>query len=440
MDFKEIECIKLKRSYEFTFKKTLLNQKIEEKLENERSNFQMKGFRKGHTPLKLMIKMFGKSTKNEILQNLLDSSVRNHLKKLDHKPAYQPKIDIKSGNIEKETDLTFSISYEILPKIPELNYENVSINEYNIKVEDKAINNALEELAKSAPTYEVKKKTEKAVLGDQLIIDFNGSINKKEFDGGTAVDYPLIIGSKSFIPGFEDQLANTKINEQKLVKVNFPDNYANKDLAGKNAEFMCKIKKISKPIPAKINDDLAVKFSAKNLTELKSNIRDRLINEYLSLSKSLMRKELMDELEKNMIFDLPQSLVKSELDQISQHSAENSSDDKKAIDKKKPTNEQIKIADRRVKLGLFFAEEGNRNGITVSEKEFKESVLKESVNFPGKEEDFLKFVDNNPSVKEQISAPIFENKVFDHIIKLVNKKQINISFEQFKKKFDSNIK
>ena len=217
MDFKEIECIKLKRSYEFTFKKTLLDQKIEEKLENERSNFQMKGFRKGHTPLKLMIKMFGKSTKNEILQNLLDSSVRSHLKKLDHKPAHQPKIDIKSGNIEKETDLTFSISYEILPKIPELNYENVSINEYNIKVEDKAINNALEELAKSASTYEIKKKTEKADLGDQLIIDFNGSINKKEFDGGTAVDYPLIIGSKSFIPGFEDQLINTKIDDTRKL-------------------------------------------------------------------------------------------------------------------------------------------------------------------------------------------------------------------------------
>ena len=128
------------------------------------------------------------------------------------------------------------------------------------------------------------------------------------------------------------------------------------------------------------------------------------------------------------------------MDQIFQHSAENSSNDKKAKTNVKPTKEQIKIADRRVKLGLFFAEEGNRNGISVSEKEFKESVLKESVNFPGKEEDFFKFVESNPSVKEQINAPIFENKVFEHIIKLVNKKQKNISFEQFKKKFDSNIK
>jgi trigger factor len=256
-----------------------------------------------------------------------------------------------------------------------------------------------------------RKKTEKTKNGDQVIIDFKGTINKIEFNGGSAVDYPLVLGSNSFIPGFEEQLIDCKLNENKNVKVKFPENYTNKDLAAKEAIFNCIIKKINKPIPAKIDNELAIKFSAKDLSELKSNIKDRLSNEYETFSKSLMKKELMDEIAKKIKFDLPQSLVESELIQITNQISKNNISKPNKIktnDKSKPTKEQTDLANRRVSLGLFFAEEGNRNGISVSEKEYKDAVYKEAMNYPGKEQDFIKFLDNNPSVKEQISAPILK--------------------------------
>ena len=441
MNFKEIENKNLVRSYEFTIKHKLLDQKVEEKLEKARINFQMKGFRKGRTPLTMMKKMFGNSTKNEIIQELIDTNIRQHLDDKGHKPASQPKIELKEGTLDRNTDLTFTFNYEILPDIPELNFDQITLNEYKISVDNDAIQKALDELSKSACTFEPKKKNEKTKQGDQVIIDFKGSINKIEFNGGTANDYPLVIGSNSFIPGFEEQLINCKVDENKIVKVNFPDNYNSKDLAGKEAVFECKIKKINEPIPAKINDDLAVKFSAKNLNELKKNIKDRLSNEYKSFSKSLMKKELMDEIEKRVKFDLPQSLVDTELNQIIQQNSKNNVEIKKekVSDKKKPTKEEKNLAIRRVTLGLFFAEEGNRNNITVSEKEYQDAVYREAMNYSGKEDEFIKFLDKNPAAKEQISAPIFENKVFDHIVNLTTKTEKAISFEQFKKKFDSNM-
>ena len=441
MNFKEIENKDLVRSYEFTMKHKLLDQKVDEKLEKARLNFQMKGFRKGRTPLTMMKKMFGDSTKNEIIQELIDTNLRKHLDDNGHKPASQPKIELKEGKLDQNTDLTFTFNYEILPVIPELNFDQIKLHEYKISVDNDAIQKALDELAKSACTFEPKKKNEKTKPGDQVIIDFKGSINKIEFNGGSAKDYPLVIGSNSFIPGFEEQLINCKVNDNKTVKVNFPDNYNSKDLAGKAAVFECKINKINKPIPAKINDDLAVKFSAKNLNELKKNIKDRLSNEYKSFSKSLMKKELMDEIEKRVKFDLPQSLVDSELNQIIQQNSKNNVEIKKekVSDKKKPTKEEKNIAIRRVTLGLFFAEEGNRNKIKVSEKEYQDAVYREAMNYPGKEKEFFNFLDNNPAIKEQISAPIFENKVFDHIVKLTKKSEKVVSFEQFKKKFDTKM-
>ena len=441
MDFKEIENKKLVRSYEFTIEYKLLDQKVDEKLEKARLNFQMKGFRKGRTPLTMLKKKFGESTKNEIIQELIDSNLRKHLDDKSHKPASQPKIELKEGKLDRKSDLTFTVNYEILPNIPELKFEEIKLCEYKISVDNNAIQKALDELSKSACTFEPRKKNEKTKQGDQVIIDFKGTINKIVFTGGSANDYPLVIGSNSFIPGFEEQLINCKVNDDKNVKVNFPKNYNNKDLAGKEAVFDCKIKKINKPIPAKINDDLAVKFSAKNLDELKTNIKERLSNEYKSFSRSLMKKELMDEIEKKVNFDLPQSLIDTELNQIIQQNTQNSVEVEKdkVNEKKKPTKEEKNLATRRVALGLFFAEEGNRNKITVSEKEYQDAVYREAMNYPGKEQEFIKFLDSNPMVKEQISAPIFENKVFDHIVKLTKKSEKAVTFEQFKKKFDTNM-
>ena len=444
MNFKEIETKKLARTYEFTLTKVDLDQKVETKLEIARASFQMKGFRKGRTPLKLMKKMFGNSTKGEVVQDLVDGSIREHLEKSGHKPASRPSVDLKSGSINENVDLVFSFKYEILPEIPKFDYDEIVLDRYNIKVEQTAISTALNELAKSASTFHPKSKNSQAQLGDQVVMDFKGFIDGKIFDGGSADDYPVVLGSNSFIPGFEEQLVGCKVGKEIEVKVKFPKEYNAKNLAEKDALFVCKIKSINKAKPAAVNDELAVKFSAKNLSELKNSIKDRLTNEYTSFSKSLLKKDLMDVLEKNVKFELPQSLVDAEVSQIAA-SQPGSRDDKPEQKKvtnqkeKKVSTDQTKLAKRRVTLGLFFAEEGKRNGIEVSEKEYKEAVMEEVSKYPGKEQDFLKFLDDNPSAKEQISAPIFEEKVFDFMIGLIKLKEKDISLDQFKKKFDKSI-
>ncbi len=441
MNFKEIESKKLSRAYEFGIARDDLNEKVDQKLEIARTSFQLKGFRKGRTPLSMMKKMFGTSTRSEVIQELVDSSIRAHLEKKDHKPASRPSVDLKSGDINEENDLIFTFKYEVLPEIPQFDYKKLSLNKFKVQIDEKSVDKALDELANSASIFHPKTKKAKAEQGDQVIIDFVGSIEGKEFEGGSAQDYPLVLGSNSFIPGFEEQLLGCKESEEVAVTVKFPKDYGNKNLAGKDSIFACKIKTVNAPKPAKIDDELAKKFSCKNLSELKKNIKERLGNEYTAFSRSLMKKDLMDALEKNVEFELPQSLVDAEISQIITAESETTSNKgtKNTGKEIKASPGQKKLAKRRVTLGLFFAEEGSRNGIQVSEKEYKDAVLQEASQYPGKENDFFKFLDTNPSAKEQIRAPIFEEKVFDFMIKLINPNEKDISFDEFKKKFDKTM-
>ena len=438
MDFKEIKSKKLEREYECTLPNADVDQAVNSKLEIARENFQMKGFRKGHTPLKLMKKMFGKSTKGDVIQGLVDESLRNHLQKTGHKPAMQPSVDLKSGDFEGETDFIFSFKYEILPKVPLCDYKNIDLYRYNVKVDKSAVKKALTELSNSAGSFHPKAKNAKAKMGDQVVIDFSGSIDGINFEGGTAQDYPLVLGSSSFIPGFEEQLVGTKTGDSPKANVKFPNEYGNKELAGKEAIFLCKVKSVNGVKPAKIDDDLAKKFSAKNLSELEANIRSRLTDEYSSFSRTMMKKELMDLLEKLIKFDLPQSLVASEVSQIVE-TAKNEAEEVRNPSKEKEvkaTAAQKKLANRRVTLGLFFAEEGSRNSVQVLQAEYDEAISQEAKKYPGKEKDFIKFMNDNPSAKDQIVAPIFEDKVFDFMIERIEPNVKDISFDEFKKKFD----
>ena len=441
MDFKETKSKKLERDYECTLASSDVAQAVNEKLEAARENFEMKGFRKGHTPLKIMQKMFGKSTKGEVIQKLVDESLREHLQKTGHKPAMRPDVALKSGDFEGETDFVFSFKYEILPEIPLFDYKKIDLFKYNVKVGNSAITKALVELSNSAGSFHPKAKNAKAKTGDQVVIDFSGSVEGVEFEGGSAEDYPLVLGSNSFIPGFESQLLGVKVGDSPIVKVKFPNEYGNKELAGKDSIFLCKVKSINGTKAAKIDDALARKFSAKDLTELKSNIKNRLQDEYDSFSRSLMKKQLMDSLEKYVKFDLPQSLVSSEVAQILETAKQELQEKGKLPEGKevKATAAQKKLANRRVTLGLFFAEEGGRNNIQVSQAEYDEAIAQESKKYPGKEKDFIKFLESNPSAKDQIVAPIFEDKVFDFMVGNIKIEGKDISFDDFKNKFDQTM-
>ncbi len=431
MKFKEIEKKKLKRKYEFTIKAADLDKEVDQKLEQERPNVQMKGFRKGKVPTSLLKQIHGENILSEVMKNKTDECVKNHLESSGDKPAYEPKIELVNKEWKKGDDLILAIEYEAMPKIPEFDLGKVSIEKVTAEPDKKTIDESMENLREGAVEFKEGKDNEKANLKDQVTIDFEGFIDGKPFDNGSGKDFPLVLGSNSFIPGFEDQLVGIKKGDKKKVKVSFPDEYGNKDLAGKRAEFDCKINKVSKPTKPEVNDELAKKFGLESLKQLKENLEKQVLTEFEQASRSLLKKSLMDKLEKELKFDLPETLVEREASSIAEHSRGNQVDKNKPEDLK-PTKEEIKFAERRVRVGLYFAEIGITNKLDLNEAEMQAAFAEEAKKYPGQEQEYLKFVQSNPQAQQAVRAPLFEEKVVDHILKSVKLDEKKVSVTKFK--------
>ena len=237
-----------------------LETKVTEKLEEARKDFQMKGFRKGKAPTALMKKMFGKSVLGEAMQETIDQAMREHFEASGDRPALQPEVKMASEDWQEGQDVEVSMTYEALPQVPEVALGEVALEKLVAAIDDAAVDEALANLASSANDYDDRKKGSKAKDGDQVVIDFKGSVDGELFDGGAAEDFPLVLGSGSFIPGFEEQLVGVKVDEEKEVKVSFPENYGAPNLAGKEASFAVTVKAVKAPKPAAIDDALATRF------------------------------------------------------------------------------------------------------------------------------------------------------------------------------------
>ena len=377
----------LKRGYEAKISAADLDSKVTEKLEASRSEVQLKGFRKGHAPITLIKKMYGKSMIGEAMQERIDEVVRSHFDQSGDRPAMQPDVQMANKDWKEGEDIVITLNYEKLPTIPELDFSKIKLKKLVAEIDEASIDEALSNLASSAQNFEKRKKTGKAKSGDQIIIDFLGKVEGEAFDGGKADDYPLIIGSNSFIPGFEDQLIGTKEGQALDVNVTFPKEYGSEKLAGNHAVFNVVVKSVNEPKPAKVDDELAIKFGLKNLKELKEQISERLKSEYSVATRAILKRELMDKLDKLVKFELPVGLIESEANEIAHQLWHEENPDVKDHNHKNilPSNEHNKIANRRVKLGLLLAELGSKNKIVVTEKETQETIMKKSQEYPGQE-------------------------------------------------------
>ena len=425
----------LKRGYETKISATDLDAKVIQKLEVSRSEIQLKGFRKGQAPIALIKKMYGKSMIGEAMQESIDEIIKSHFEDSGDRPAMQPDVQMVNKDWKEGEDINITLNYEKLPTIPETDFSKLKLKKLIAEIDKPSIDEALSNLAASAQNFEKRKKTVKAQSGDQVIIDFLGKVAGEAFDGGKADDYPLVIGSNSFIPGFEDQLIGTKEGQKLDVNVTFPNEYGSEKLAGSAAVFNVVIKSVNVPKPAKVDDELGKKFGVKNLKELEGQIKDRLKSEYLGASRIILKRELMDKLDKLVKFELPAGLIESEASEIAHQLWHEENPDVKDHnhDKITPTEEHNKIANRRVKLGLLLAELGSKNKIVVSEKEAQEAVMRKVQEYPGHEKDFFEFMQKNPQAKEQLKAPLFEDKVIDFIIELSSITEKKVSKEELKK-------
>ena len=352
-------------------------------------------------------------------QDAIDGAMKDHFEKTGDRPALQPEIKMVGGEEWKEgQDVVVEVAYEALPPIPDVDAGKIKLERLTVAAEPEAVEEALKNLASSAQVFEDRKKGSKAKDGDQVVIDFKGSVDGELFEGGSAEDYPLVLGSNSFIPGFEAQLVGAKAGDEVSVNVTFPENYGAAHLAGKAAVFACTVKEVKAPKAAEIDEELAKKYGAESLEALKGQIAERLEAEYKGASRAVLKRALLDQLDGLVKFDLPASLVDAEAAQIAHQlwHEEHPEDHGHHHGNIEPTDEHKMLAERRVRLGLLLAEIGRKAEISVTDAEMTQAVLAQARQYPGQERAFFEFVQKNPQMQQQLRAPIFEDKVVDHIV------------------------
>jgi trigger factor len=353
------------------------------------------------------------------MQDAIDGAMKSHFDASGDRPALQPEVKMVGGESWAEgQDVVVEMTYEALPPIPEFDAGKVVLQRLVVKAEASAVDEALANLAGSAQSFEDRKKGSKAKDGDQIVIDFAGSVDGEAFEGGSAEDYPLVLGSGSFIPGFEEQLTGAKVGDAVSVNVTFPEAYGARHLAGKAAVFACTVKAVKGPKPAEVDDELARKYGADSLDALKAQIAERLETEYLGASRAVMKRALLDQLDTLVKFDLPSSLVTAEANQIAHQLWHEDHPEEQGHNHGtvEPTDEHKSLAERRVRLGLLLAEMGRKAEITVTDAEMTQAVMSQARQYPGQERAFFEFVQKNPQMQQQLRAPIFEDKVVDHIV------------------------
>ena len=425
----------LKRGYEIKLTATELDEKVDEKLAEAQPEIQMKGFRKGKVPLALLKKQYGEKLLGEVMQEQIDSAMTKHFEETGDRPAAQPEVKLTNERWQEGDDVHVALNYEALPDIPDAELSQIEVEKLVAKADEASVDEALQSLAESAQDFEAKGADAQAEDGDQVVVDFVGKIDGEAFEGGAAEDYPLTLGSESFIPGFEDQLKGAKAGDELAVTVTFPEDYGAEHLAGKQVVFDTTLKEVKAPRATPIDDDLAKKYGAEDLDDLKRQIREKLEAEYAGAARQVLKRNLLDKLDEAVSFELPPSLVEAEAKQIAHQLWHDANPDVQGHDHPEiePTDEHRRLGERRVKLGLYLAELGQKNEIEVTDSELTQAIMTQARQYPGQERQFFEYVQNNQQIQQQIRAPLFEDKVIDYILELAQVTEREVSKEELQK-------
>jgi trigger factor len=412
----------LKREYKVVIPAQDLAAKYSDKLSKLSQNVRLPGFRPGKVPTALLRKRYGDALASEVVEEAVSESASKALNEKGLRPALQPKL-IEVGKFEEGKDLEYRFAVETLPEFQPMDFRQLTLERIKVNVEDADIDAALKRISEGNPDLKPADAGRKAEKGDVLVIDFAGAIDGKPFPGGSATGHHLRLGSGSFIPGFEDQLAGATAGEKRDVKVTFPADYAAKTLAGKEAVFAVTINEVKLAVPAEIGDALAQKIGAKDLAELKGSIKKQIESDYGQLARMRLKRHLLDKLAEGHDFAVPDGMVEAEFELIwkeieEQRKAGQIDDADKAKSEDQLKAEYRKIAERRVRLGLLLAEVGKKNKIEVSREELGQAIVREAQRFPGQERKVIDYYQQNPEAMGQLRAPLYEDKVVDYILEL----------------------
>ena len=417
MQVTELSAEGLKRQFKIVLPAGDLSAKVDERLSELAQTAQLPGFRKGKVPVGLLKKQYGQALYGEALEAAVNQSTAKAIEDRGLKPAMQPRVDLKT--LEEGKDVEFEVAIEVLPEIGKLDFSGIELERLKADVPAKDVDEALSRIAKANREQKAVDPARPAQKGDAVKIDFVGSVDGTEFPGGTAQDYVLEIGSGSFIPGFEDQLVGAEAGKTVEVKVTFPKEYGAAELAGKDAVFKCTIKEVLEFVEKPADDELAKKNNFENLEAMKKAVSDRIGQDYTQISRTMVKRQLLDKLAEAHKFQVPEGLVEGEFGAIWQRIEEaKKAGEKLEDDEEKMKKEYREIAERRVRLGLLLADVGRSNAIEVSPEELNQAMMREAMRYPGQERQVLEFYNKNPQLKEQLRAPIFEEKTVDFILEL----------------------
>ncbi|GAA5104170.1 trigger factor [Bartonella jaculi] len=431
----------LKREIKIVVPARDLEEKLNERLDDTKSKVKLNGFRPGKVPAGYLRKLYGKSFMAEILNEIVSEAPRSILADRDERSAMQPQIDIDEDEkiLDGKADFVFNLKYEILPKFEIKDFEHIEVIREIASIPEQEIDEQVERVLSSTRSYSLKEGA--AEEGDRVTIDYLGKLEGVPFEGGADSDAQLILGSKQFIPGFEEQLVGVKAGDTKTISVKFPDNYSAMHLAGRDAEFDITVKVVSKPDALKVDDEAAQKVGLESLERLREVVRGQIESQYGSMTRQKIKRQILDALDADYSFEIPEGLLEIEFNTIW---AQVNDDLKKAgrtFEDEGVTEDQAReeyrvLAQRRVRLGLVLSEIGMKVGVKISEDELKAAVFDQVRQYPGQEKEIMDFFRKTPEAVANLRAPIFEEKVIDHLLTRIKVTDKEVTIEELMKEYD----
>ena len=400
----------------FIDKKTMSNY-MDEKYEEIKGTVNLKGFRPGKVPKEILKRQFGKAIFSEVLDKVLKETSTKALDENKIKPAGQPKLDLKTYGEDKELEYVLSVTE--LPKIDIKDIANIKFDEYTVKIDESETDKRINEIAKNQPNFKEASPETKATEGDLVAFDYNATVDGQPFKGSEGKNTQLTLGKDLFLKGFDKQLLGTKKDDTKIVEAILPENFPEKELANKSAKFECKIISVKKPEEVKIDDEFAKNLGAKDLVDLKKLISNQINDEYKNSLDRLSKNQILKELEKFKIDEIPENLIEEEVKILSQGMSED--------DAKKSRKNFEELAKKRIKTGLILNEFGEQNQIKVNEQELQAEIQKQLRMMPGQEKMVMDFYQKNPSAVASLRGTVYEEKIINLIKEKAkpNKKEIS---------------
>ena len=438
----------LKREFKVVVPAAELDAKVKVRLDELKDRVRINGFRPGKVPVAHLKRMYGRTAMAEVIEATVRDANNQIVSERGYKLAADPKVTLptEESAIEKliagESDLDYTMAVEIVPPIKLADFKTIKLTKLVSDVTDAEVDEAVAQITEQNKPYNEKAAGAKAAKDDRVVISFAGTIDGKPFEGGAGDDSAVMIGSNTFIPGFEDQLIGITTGETRTLKVTFPAHYPKADLAGKEAEFVVTAKSIETPGTVTVDEDFAKSLGLESLAKLRDAVKDKIVHEHAAMSRQKIKRALLDELDAKHKFEPPPSLVEEEFDRVwksvqAEMEKENKSFADEGTTEDKAKAEYHAIAERRVRLGLVLAEIGEKNTITVTDDELTRAVTERARQFAGQEQRVWDYFKQNPQAVAALRAPIYEEKVVDFLLELAGVTEKKVAREELYKEDES---